>query len=317
MKVYALCEMQMYRTFLLLFLPLSLFSQVVEGGIKQVNIATVNTLLIFTSQKGLNSGIYYFTDTPSDLTMRIYHLPFNYTFKSNDALKYFIVGNVGYSSVRLSKNGNIFANDVSLTTVDDIQTYTVGLGGGITYELLKGLSYLIGVEGIYSRSGVSIEVNNSVDEIIHDFFNNNYSDNFTYKLFTSLEYKDKIGEYKPYARLEYNLYDTKSSFSFDSISSFRSESSVLSFALGCESPAIYTYSDTAYLTLEGYVQGHRLYGAVRDIAKVERYGSYGGVAYWYTEDEPWWASRFFLELNRVDGIGIYGYNIGAGFSVDF
>jgi len=53
------------------------------------------------------------------------------------------------------------------------------------------------------------------------------------------------------------------------------------------------------------------------MTNVKRYRSLGGVAYWNTSASPWWASRFFLELNRVDGDGLNGYNIGVGFTLDF
>jgi len=313
--------MIVYSLFIFLFFTLfnvNLFASNVGDAIKKINVTTINTLLIFTSQKGLNSGSYTFTNTPSDVDMKIYHLPFSYTFKSDSNLHYFVVGNVGYSRVGLSETGKAYEEGLIINSNNDIQTYTMGLGGGISYDIYKNLKIAGGLEFIYSRAGVSISnTRGDIADIIDDLFDDNYSENLTYKFFTALKYEQEIAGYKPYSSLEFSLYDTKSTFSLDDVASFESQSKVLSLNIGCESPKLYSYSNENYLTLKAYIEGHLLSGVVKDIAKVSKYGSFGGVIYWYTDDAPWWASRFFVELNRVKGDGIHGYNIGAGFTVDF
>ena len=202
--------------------------------------------------------------------------------------------------------------------LNNIQTYTGGFGGGVGYALSKNILISTGLEVIYSRSGASvIKPDNGVGDVIEDFFNKNYSDNLSYKFFASLEYRTIVHEFKPYISLEYNIYETKSSFSFNDIASFDSQSSIISLNIGVETPRLLSYDKNNYLTLETYIQGHKLFGVVKDVAKVDNYGSLGGVAYWNTKKEPWWASRFFFEANGVKGDGIYGYNVGLGFTLDF
>lgn len=58
-------------------------------------------------------------------------------------------------------------------------------------------------------------------------------------------------------------------------------------------------------------------GIVKDRANVSQYQSLGGLLNWNTPQEPWWASKFYLELNKVYGDDLNGYNIGLGFSLDY
>ena len=305
--------MLMFKLFFLLLFFLNILeatSVKTEDTINSINIATINTLLIFTSQDGLNSGIYHFTNTPQDIDMTIYHLPFLYNFKSDRNYNFFVVGNVGYSRVSLT--------EPTLDVLNHLQTYTAGIGGGVRYKVMKDIFLLVGGELIYSRAGLSVmKPDGDLGDIIEDFFNQNYSNNISYKFFTQAEYRPIINEFKPYMSIDYKLYETKSTFTFNELASFRSASSVTSLKLGAESPKLFEYNDNNNLTLEAYINGHYLSGAVRDMTNVKTYGSIGGVAYWNTSASPSWASRFFLELNRVDGDGLNGYNAGVGFTLDF
>ena len=48
---------------------------------EEAHIANINTLLIFTSGEGLNSGLYHFSNVGVD--MEIYNLPFTYHIESD------------------------------------------------------------------------------------------------------------------------------------------------------------------------------------------------------------------------------------------
>ena len=98
---------QLYKFALLLILTTPILSaETVDEVAKKAHLASINTLLIFTSQDSLNSGLYHFTKVGVD--MHVYHLPFSYTLNPNDdSIEYFLVGNVGYSTVHLSKDINI------------------------------------------------------------------------------------------------------------------------------------------------------------------------------------------------------------------
>ena len=297
----------------ILFLQL-LVADTREGNdIDKVNAATVNTLLIFTSQEGLNSGKYTFTNTPVDVNMDIYHLPLTYQLKTDTLLNYFIVGNVGYSRVYLGDIKEEVPPEYHLDKLNHIQTYTAGFGGGARYEILDKLYVSAGIEFIYSRAGVSVR---DEEGVAKDFFNKNYSDNISYKIFSLLEYRPIWYEFKPYATLGYKLFETKSDFSFDETFSFDSESSVTSLSLGAESPKLYSFGKQN-ITLEAYITAHYLSGIVREVVDFDLYRSIGAVIYYNTPAGPWWASRFFIEANTVDSNGLEGYNFGIGFTMDF
>ena len=306
MKILSLC---------LVFLLASILNaKTAEEIAKEAHIASINTLLIFTSQEGLNSGRYSFTDVGVD--MEVYHLPFTYHLASDTKLNYFIVGNVGYSRVFISKEIDIPPSS-RLNYDNHLRTYTAGLGGGARYKFTSDLSAMAGLELIYSKSGASVKKpDDSIGDAVEDFFNKNYNDNLSYEFLANIEYRPTINEYKPYAVLTYKVYETKSSFSFDDLASIKSESSVTTLALGCQTPKLFEF-DANSITLEAYLNANYLSGTVKDVVKFDTYSSLGGVIYYNTPKEPWWASRYFLEASVVSSSGLEGYNVGVGFTLDF
>ncbi|NOQ32320.1 MAG: hypothetical protein GQ570_14515 [Helicobacteraceae bacterium] len=280
---------------------------------EKAHLANINALLIFTSQDGINSGHYHFSEVGVD--MDVYHLPFKYHFKSDTSLSYFVVGNVGYSSTYVSHD-IVIPPDSPLNYDNYMRTYTAGLGGGLSYEISDDLHVLAGVEFIYSRSGASVrEPDSDIGREIEDIFNKNYNDNTTYKYFSSIEYRPTHYKYKPYTSLSFKYYQTSSTFDFDLSSAFSTHSNVTTFALGLETPKLLAYEKN-YLTIEGYTRANYLYGDVERAVKFKYYGSVGAVAYLYTPDISW-AQRFFIETNTIRSSGLEGYNLSLGFSVDF
>ena len=281
---------------------------------KDAHMANINALLIFTSQDGLNTGLFHFTNVGVD--MEIYNLPFEYQFKSNSKINYFMVGNVGYSRVFVSKD-IILPPDSHLTYANHLRTYTAGLGMGIRYKFDDELRFLGGLEFIYSRSGASVkEPDDDIGDAIEDFFNKNYNDNLSYKFFVESVYRPKLERLNPYLKIGYKFYDTKSTFTFDEFASLSSESSVLSASFGLESNELYRYNSN-YLTLEGYLNLNYISGAVEKSVKFNTYSKVGAVAYWYIEDDISWIKRFFAEASSVNADGLDGYNIGIGFTLDY
>ena len=274
--------------------------------------ANINTLLIFTSQEGLNTGRYRFKNVQT--TMDVMHLPFLYHLQSNKkAYNWFIMGNLGYSRVYLEepKSGSL------LNLEEHVQTYTAGLGGGVRFKYDEAISFLGGVELIYSRAGISIKPKNDpLGKAIEDFFNTNYNDNLTYKFMARAIYEKHYKGYHPYFITNIDTYDTKSSFTFKSLADIESQSSVLRLSSGIESPSLHNYGKN-YLTLEGYYHYNHLFGSIKDIVKFNNYSNIGAVVYYYTPRSPSFASRFFFEANSVFSSGLDGYNLGIGFTLDF
>ena len=296
-------------------LSTGLQAETIQEIAEKAHIASINALLIFTSQEGLSTGRYNFTDVGVD--MEIYNLPFTYHFESKEkSVDYFMVGNVGYSRVFISQQIEL-PPDSRLNYDNHIRTYTAGLGGGIRYKATQDMRFSGGIELIYSRSGASvIQPDDDIGDAIEDFFEQDYNDNLSYELFAIAEYRPVINEFKPYAKFSYKLYETKSTFTFDDLTTFKTESSVSTLALGVETPGL-LHVRSNYLTLEAYLHGNYLNGAVEETVNVGLYSTVGAVAYWYTPGRPGWAGRFFLEVSSVQADNLNGYNVGIGFTAEF
>ena len=294
---------------LLLTISLSADDLLKELG-REAFEANINTLLIFTSQDGLNTGRYHFKSIGTN--MDVMHLPFLYHLHSDKPYNWFVLGNVGYSRVYLREPGQ-----KRLLTYDEhVQTYTAGLGGGVRYRFDDTFSLLGGMELIYSRAGISVKPKDTVGGAIEDFFNANYNDNLTYKFMARAKYEKYYNGYHPYCIVDLDTYDTKSSFTFKSLTDIHSQSSVLTLSGGIESPPLSRFGMN-YLTLEGYYHYSHLFGSIEDIVKFSSYNTLGCVVYYYTPRTPSFASRFFFELSSVFSSGLEGYNLGIGFTVDF
>ncbi len=309
------------RIWLLLLLSLSLShsADTPEDIATRAYQANINALMVFTSQEGLSSGHYRFTNVGAE--MNVAHLPFIYHLAPYDEkMNFFIVGNVGYSKTSLYESIEVDTDrseSERLEYDNQLQTYTGGLGFGLRYKTDYGIDILAGIEFIYSRTGITLrEPDDDIGDAIVGFFNGKFNDNLTYKLLTQFEYHTEYEGSHPYARLSYKLYETKAGFNFDELASFSTQASVTSLGAGVESPRLYSYDDM-YLTLEGYLYGHYLGGDIVDVVGFEAYSTVGAVAYWYTQNSPTWAERFFLEVSTVKSGGLEGYNLGIGFTVDF
>lgn len=278
-------------------------------------LANINTLMVFTSQDGLNTGHYRFSNI--GIKMDIYHLPFLYQLDiGNETINMFAMGNVGYS--RASVNEDITLPDhITLSHENQINTYTGGAGLGVRVKTAWAIDILAGLELIYSRSGVTVHnPDGDIGDAIEDFFTGKYNDNLTYKFLLQFEHQREINGYKLYAKLNHKLYETKADFNFSTLTSFTTQASVTSLGAGIETPALFAWKGM-YLTLEGYLYGHYMGGDIVDIIGFDTYSTVGIVAYWYTEDKPDWIERFFIELSSVNSNGLEGYNLGIGFTLDF
>ena len=299
-----------------LFLFCSLFSLILHAENLKSELgekifkANINTLLIFTSQDGLNTGTYHFKNVGT--SMDVMHLPFLYHFNSDTRYNWFILGNIGYSRVYLK----VPKGESVLLHNEHVKTYTTGFGGGVRYKFDETFSLLGGIEFIYSRAGISVKPKDSLGGAIEDFFNNNYNDNLTYKLMLRAKYEKNYKGYHPYFIADFDTYDTKSSFTFKSLGNIESQSSVMTLSTGIESPSLKNFGKN-YISVEGYYHYNYLFGSIEDIVKFNDYGTFGGVLYYYTPVSPVFASRFFLEVSSVFSSGIEGYNVGVGFTMDF
>jgi len=179
------------------------------------------------------------------------------------------------------------------------------------------IDILSGIELIYSRSGLNVhKPDNNIGDAIEDFFKGKYNDNLTYKFLVQLEHHKEMSGYKFSGKLSHKLYETKADFNFNALTSFTTQANVTSFGAGIETSELFSFHEM-YLTLEGYLHGHYLWGDIVDVVGFDAYNTIGVVAYWYTEDKPDWAERFFVELSTVNSSGLEGYNLGIGFTLNF
>lgn len=285
-----------------------------EDAAKEAHLTNINALLIFTSQEGLNTGLFHFTKV--DVDMQIYNFPFIYHFDSQSDLNLFILGNAGYSRVYTS-NEFAYLPGVVLTRDSHLQTYTGGLGLGARYKLYDDVSVMGGSELIYSRSGVSFKnKDESITDPLEDFFGSRFNDNLSYKLFFEANYTPQLNYLKPYVKLGYNFFDTKSDMGLKNLTTFSTQSSLLSLLVGVTSDP-FAKREYGHLVFEPYINRSYLHGDVVKSIKFHTYTKVGTTLYLYHQDSPAWIERYFLEVSTLNADGIEGYNIGLGFSIDY
>jgi len=295
----------------------SLFSQTPEETAEKAYLANINSLLIFTSESGLSSGFYRFTN--SGFNMRIYSLPFRHHYTDfNKNMNIFIDGGVAYSITRLDTKTvkRTAGGDIQLTHDNKLQTYTAGIGVGLRYKSENGIGLLGSIGVIYSRVGTSVRPKDDVGGAIEEFFNSNYNDNISYKLLLEAEYEKHFNDYRLYSKAAFKSYETTAGFSLDVLSGFKTQSDVSAIVLGTETPSLLGYEQN-YMSLEGYIKLNYLHGDIVDVVKLNRYFNVGAIAYWNTPKTPSWASRFYTEFSTVRANGLEGYNFGIGFSLDY
>lgn len=305
------------RFILFIILCTSLFSQTPEETAQKAYLANINSLLIFTSESGLSSGYYRFTNT--GFNMRTYSLPFRHHYTNfDDKINLFIDGGVAYSITRLETRTlqQTASRDIQLTHDNKLQTYTAGIGGGLRYKSESGIDFLGGFGVIYSRVGTSVRPKDDVGGAIEEFFDSNYNNNISYRLLLEAEYEKHLNDYRFFSKAAFKSYETKADFSLDVLSGFRTQSNVSTIVFGAETPSLLKHEQN-YVSLEGYVKLNYLHGDIVDVVQLNRYFNVGAVAYWNTPEFPSWASRFYTEISTVRAKGLEGYNFGVGFSIDY
>ena len=299
------------------FATVAIAADAPEDVAEKAYLTNLNAVVVFTSKEGLNSGYYEFTKV--NTSMAVIHVADRYQF-GPFAPKWnvFLVGSAGYSETWMTVGHAIprYDGNMTLTGSNLLQTYTGGLGAGVRYRDGSGLETMAGLELIYSRVRFKNRSDKQGGDWIGDFFEGHYTDNLTYHFLTAIEYNTEIDGFMPYARLRYDLYETKSAFSLEQLSTFTSQSGVTSLALGCETAPLF-YSGQCYLTLEGYLWGSWLGGDLPKVVGFDGYGTGGATAYWYVPDRLEYIRRFFVDVSTIRADGLRGYNLGFGFSLAY
>ena len=285
-------------------------------------LATVNASIVFTSQDGLSSGVYRFTNLDTQMTM--YNLPLTFHFdKVTEKTNFFMMTDSGYSDMQ--HEGNVEDNSTLLHYYNRMQTYVVGIGGGVRYALSEHSSLLFGGEFLYSRIGISAREDKLIDDsTVVNFFDSDFNANISYKLLAEYSYKRTIRKHEIYTKLSYKLYQTLSEFKatdvlvdiVGDIGSLRSQTSVASVMIGYETAPLFGYNEMSF-TLEPYAKANYIWGDLANVAKINGYGTLGVSAYWNTPETDYYIYRYFIEPSVSKGYGLEGLNLSIGFSLDF
>jgi hypothetical protein len=296
---------------------------------KEVYLANINASIVFTSQDGLSSGIYYFNKI--DVVMRMYNLPLTYQFDPlNEYSNLFLLFDLAYSDTR---NNSVVQNidpstqpDTPILQVDNrLQTYVGGIGAGVRYRLGKHSDFSLGGEILYSRVGVSVRSSDGLNSSdIENFFKDDFNENYSYKLFAQYDYQRLYRGYQTYFKLNYKLYKTLSKLNLvdivndviGDVVSLNSQSYVASLSTGVETAPLICYHGMN-LTLEPFLKANYIWGDLAKVTQVTNYGTVGLSAYWNTPEKSAYISRYFIEPSWSRGDGLTGYNLSFGFSLDF
>jgi len=287
-------------------------------------LAAANAVIVFTSQDGLSSGIYNFTNT--DTQMRMYNLPLQFHFDPiSEHSNLFVITDMGYSDTRNSSENVIDINGTILTGTNQLQSYVFGVGLGVRTYLTEHSAILFGGEFIYSRLGVSERVGDGLGEDdITGFFGDDIKHNYSYKIFAEYVYKREVREHKVMLKTNYKLYKTLNEFTVKEVVggvvtdvlSLKSQTSVASLMLSYETSPLAKYHDMSF-TLEPFIKGNYVWGDLADVAQISGYGTLGLSAYWNTPEKTAYIYRYFIEPSVSKGDGLEGLNLSIGFSLDF
>ncbi len=283
-----------------------------------------NAVIVFTSQDGLSSGVYRFTNVDTQMTM--FNLPLQYQFDPiSEKSNFFMILDLGYSNTQSDRDVGVDQNATTpvLNIENQLQSYVVGLGIGVRYKVTEHSELQVGGEFLYSRLGLYARTGGALDGSVSGFFDET-RDTYSYKLLAEYIYHRKIAEHKIYTRLNYKLYKSFSDIKIGEIvddiivdvKSLRSQTSVASLTLSYESDPLYRYKEMSF-TLEPYLKGNYIWGDMADVTKINGYGTAGLSFYWNTPEKSVYIYRYFIEPSISKGYGIEGLNLGLGFSLDF
>ena len=283
-----------------------------------------NAVIVFTSQDGLSSGVYRFTNVDTEMTM--YNLPFQYQFDPiTEDTNLFLILDLGYSNTRSDRDVYVDPNATTpvLNIENQLQSYVVGLGIGVRYKATEHSELQFGGELIYSRLGLFERSGGALDDSVVNFFEDT-RDTYSYKLLAEYIYHREIKKHKIYTRVNYKLYKSFTDIkigdwvedAIEDVLSLRSQTSVASVTLSYETNPLYSYRDMSF-TMEPYIKGNYIWGDMAEIAQINGYGTLGLSFYWNTPQKSAYIYRYFIEPSISKGYGIEGLNLGIGFSLDF
>jgi len=314
------------RIFLIIFLAIVSLKAIEDLDNLEAGryLSLSNAVIVFTSQDGLSSGVYRFTNVDTEMTM--YNLPFQYQFDPlTENSNLFMILDLGYSNTRSDRDVDVDNNSTTpvLNIENQLQSYVVGLGIGIRYKATEHSELQFGGELLYARLGLFERKGGGLDDSINNFFGQT-RDTYSYKLLAEYIYHRKIHEHKVYTRFNYKLYKSFSDIKVgeiidgivDDLKSLRSQTSVASVTLSYETNPLYSYHDMSF-TMEPYLKGNYIWGDMAEVAKINGYGTAGLSFYWNTPQKSANIYRYFIEPSISKGYGIEGLNLGVGFSLDF
>ena len=281
-------------------------------------LASVNAAVVLTTDNGLSTGIYRFSEV--DTEMRTYNLPLSYHFEPLiKDMNFFLLFDLGYSDTRAV--GEHTGKTRTLTLENRFQTYLIGLGGGLQYRLTEHSDLRVGGELLYSRVGLTVRHTDSLDgSVVENYYSNGLNDNYTYSFFTEYDYRRMFKGHEIYTTLSYQTYKTYSKINMQQLSDdtilLNSQTSVISLLVGFETDSLYNYK-TMHLSLEPFVKASHVRGDLADIAKISNYATAGFDIYWNTPEKDLYVYRYYIGPSISKGSGFEGVNLGMGFSLGF
>jgi len=311
--------MRMIMLILLLFVSLKAIQDLDDLEASQY-LSLSNAVVVFTSQDGLSSGVYRFTNINTEMTM--YNLPLQYHFEPlTDKTNVFMIIDMGYSNTHSNRDINI--SDKVLNISNQLQSYVFGVGAGLRYKMTEHSELQVGGEFLYSRLGLFEREDGGLDGSVSNLFDE-MRDTYSYKILAEYIYHREIKKHKIYTRFNYKLYKSFNEIKIgdvvegviDDVLSLRSQTSVASVTFSYESNPLYRYKEMS-LTLEPYLKGNYIWGDMAEVAQINGYGTAGLSFYWNTPEKSAYIYRYFIEPSISKGYGIEGVNLGIGFSLDF
>ena len=156
----------MIMMILLLFVSLNAIQDLDDLEAGQY-LSLSNAVIVFTSQDGLSSGVYNFTNI--NTKMQMYNLPLQYHFEPlTEKTNIFMIIDMGYSNTHSDRDINVSNKVLNIT--NQLQSYVVGVGVGLRYKATEHSELQVGGEFLYSRLGLFEREDGALDGSVSNFF---------------------------------------------------------------------------------------------------------------------------------------------------
>ncbi len=294
--------MKFIKSLLLFFLLMPVMTSAKSSytQVEKRSVMITNSIVALVSDDFASSGRYTIS---GGAELKINHLPVSYDFKAfYKDLNFYINGAIGFAELK---------EDTSYSSYDaKMQIYKIG--GGVRYKPNDDFYIAVGYSLIHSIYDPN--ASGFTDDKLNEIFSQR-QENWTDEYIIKIKYQHNVFGFYPYAKFEYEWYNTRSYLGSDD-TKVKSEDSAFRTKLGIVSPTIFNiYSNE--VKLNTFAGKTYFYGDIVVITDEKDYNTYGFSLDSYINDKDSLFKKVGIVSEWTDGNNFQGYNIGLTFELQF